>query len=267
MRFSLITVTLNDVANLTATAESVVGQVNVDFQWIIKDGESSDGTTQLVEKLKSDHPGMNILYVSKKDVSLYDAMNQAIDYAEGAYSLFLNAGDVLVGNNTLQKAARAAGSDTDYDFIYGDNIDKLPDGGEIYKKARELSYLWHSIPSSHQSIFYRTALLKEFRYDTSYKICADYEITARIYFNGHQRYLKLDFPISSFSLGGVSQQYRKILLNEGYLVHRRIVKYNPLVAGFKYIQRMLTFILLDEYPGIYKSMRKLMDKKFSIGFN
>jgi len=267
MQFSLVTVTLNDVANLTKTAESVVAQVGVHFQWIVKDGESSDGTSALIETLKSRYPSLHLDYVVSKDASLYDAMNQAATYAEGDYTLFLNAGDVLVTNDTLQKVAASIGSDVAYDFVYGDNIDRLPDGSGIYKKARELAYLRHSIPSSHQSIFYRTGLLREFSYDTGYKICADYDFTARIYYGGYKRYKKLDFPISSFSLGGVSQQYRKVLLAEGYKVHRNVVNYSWFIAGVKYLQRAVTFTLLDDFPGVYRFVRRILDKRMFLVLN
>jgi len=149
--------------------------------------------------------GLNVQFIIEKDKSLYDAMNQAIVYALGQYSLFLNAGDILYSNNTISQVLKIVKEHPLYDFVYGDNYDHIENGKLILKKARSFEYLKHSLPTSYQAIFYRTALFEKYKYPVIYKICGDYALTAQIYFDGNKKNLKLNFPISIFRLGGLYQ--------------------------------------------------------------
>lgn len=252
---SIVTVTLNDLENLKITFSSLLEQTFKDFEWIIKDGGSKDGTEKFYQsEIKT--CGIRTLFISADDISIYDAMNQAIRYASNQYILFLNAGDCIVDIGILKKVDSSINiSNRDYCFIYGDNIDVTPSGIAIYKKARELNYLNNSLPTSHQSIFYRKDILCKYKYSLSYKIASDYALTAQMYFDGYQKYLKLDFPISKFNLNGISSKRRNLLLLEGYQIQRRIIKDNFFLAGMKVIKRYLTFLILDNFPYIYIKLR------------
>ncbi|MCW0484744.1 glycosyltransferase [Gaoshiqia sediminis] len=256
MLISIITVTLNDLDNLALTAKSLASQTNKDFQWIIKDGLSVDGTEKYVEEIRTLY---DVDYIRKKDISIYDAMNQAIPYAKGKYSIFLNAGDILADENTISKAIGIL-SKTNSSFAFGSNYDSTIDGDMLFKKARSLDYLKHSLPTSHQAIFYNTTLFETYRYPLEYRICGDYAFTARIFFDGVQDYVTLNFPVCIFKLGGVSQENRKLLLKEGYIIHRTIVKNNRVSASLKYVKRFLTMHAFDHTPKLYGLMWKLFEK-------
>lgn len=257
---SIITIILNDLTNLKRTYQSLLKQSFKNFEWIIKDGGSTDETRMFyLSEIKNS--GLNVRFIIKKDKSLYDAMNQAIKYANNQYVLFLNAGDCIIDSETLQNVNNAIISKNDeFCFIYGDNIDITSTQIHIYKKARELSYLKNSLPSSHQAIFYRNDILQRYQYSLKFQIAADYALTAQIYFDGYQKYLKLDFPISNFNLDGLSHKRRFTLLREGYEIHRSIVKDNIFIASIKVIKRYLTFIILDNFPNIYIKIRFLLNQ-------
>ncbi|MFV0375783.1 MAG: glycosyltransferase [Mangrovibacterium sp.] len=261
MTISIITVTRNDCDNLEETFSSLNAQSDKNFEWIIKDGQSTDNTREFYDRYINAAP-LNSIFITEADKSVYDAMNQAVKYTKNRYLLFLNAGDQLESNNTIERVLNVINSSSiEYSFIYGDVIDITPSGEQIYKKARGLKYLSHSIPTSHQSIFYNRDIFNSYKYDTSLKIAADYALSASVYFDGNDSFLKLDFPICRFYLGGLSTARRNILLKEGYRVHRQIVKDNLLLANFKYFKRLVTFYILDNFPRLYRVLRGMADKR------
>jgi len=258
MIISIITVTLNDLPNLKKTAESLIIQSCKAFQWVIKDGFSNDGTEDYVKSIQVSNE-LNISYYREKDNSVYDAMNQAVRYITGDYVLFLNAGDIFHSKHIIDLTMESMKNSPSYSFFYGDNYDLAPENILIYKKARSISYLKNSLPTSHQAIFYKTSLFEKYKYPLNYKICADYALTAQMYYDGNKTFHYLDFPICIFSLGGLSQINRKQLLKEGFLVHRNIVKDSLFLSGFKYVKRFFTFFILDKHPRLYTKVRKFFD--------
>lgn len=255
MMISIITVTLNDLSNLKLTAISLLEQTDINFQWIIKDGLSDDGTNEYINTLKNTTK-IEIDYIQEKDSSLYEAMNQAMFFVKGTYTLFLNAGDYLYSNEIISKLKKEVRCITDYDFIYGDNYDLSLKGDLIFKKARPISYLKHSLPTSHQAIFYNTCLFSDYKYPLNYKICGDYAFTSSIYFSGNRKHLILDMPISVFQFGGLSQLNRKLLLSEAYDIHR-INGDNYVNALIKYVKSYLTIKILDNHTSLYKLLRRI----------
>lgn len=258
MIISIITVTLNDLVNLKKTAESLKKQTNKTFQWVIKDGFSSDGTEDYIKSIK-DKYNLNISYHREKDISLYDAMNQSIKFALGEYFLFLNAGDILYAEDTLDLSLEIINNSEKHSFFYGDNYDLTTDNILIYKKARHITYLKKSLPTSHQAIFYKGSLFDKYKYSLDYKVAADYALTAQIYFDGNKNFKYLEFPICIFSLDGFSHANRKELLREGFLIHKNIVKQNLLISGTKYMIRFFTISIHDRYPKLYIRVRRFFD--------
>ena len=113
MKFSIITVCLNAGKDLQETVGSVLSQTETDYELLIKDGGSTDGS---LEELPED---WHIRLVSGKDTSIYDAMNQAVKLAQGEYFLFLNCGDLLTDNRVLEKV-RDCISREKADIVYGE---------------------------------------------------------------------------------------------------------------------------------------------------
>ena len=108
IKLSIITVTYNALSLLKGTASSVERQKCAGVEYLVIDGNSSDGTRAFLE-------GSNTVdrYISEPDKGLYDAMNKAIDFAEGQMIWFVNAGDHIYGDDTLNKLVDAIDSDTD----------------------------------------------------------------------------------------------------------------------------------------------------------
>ena len=101
---TIITSTLNSLLLLEHTADSIFRQGFKDWQWIIVDGDSSDGTKEWLE----DIAGMrrNVKFISEPDQGIYDAWNKALPLVRGAWVIFLGAGDKLKSQDVLQKCVR-----------------------------------------------------------------------------------------------------------------------------------------------------------------
>ncbi len=186
--FSIITVTRNNLIGLQKTHKSILCQTCTDYEWIVIDGASNDGTPDFLHD-------KNAHWISEPDTGIYDAMNKGIARAHGAYLIFMNAGDCFATCGTLaliQKYARH-----DPDFIYGDALED-----KNYKKARSHLKINHGMITHHQSMIYKAPIA---HYDTRYTIAADYDLTRRVVMNApHISYIPK--PICLFETGGISQQ-------------------------------------------------------------
>ena len=111
-KFTIVTVCLNEVQNIGRTCESICSQTFGEYEWIVIDGQSTDGTLDVL----SEYEHRISCLVSEPDSGIYDAMNKGIRLAKGEYLLFLNAGDYFSDNNALEAVSCAP----DGDILYGD---------------------------------------------------------------------------------------------------------------------------------------------------
>lgn len=101
MFFSIITINYNDKSGLRRTIESVASQTYVDYEYIIIDGGSTDGSVDVIKEFASDID----CWVSEKDRGIYHAMNKGVLQAHGDYCLFLNSGDAFYDKSVLEHIA------------------------------------------------------------------------------------------------------------------------------------------------------------------
>ena len=132
-RFSIVTVTRENLAGLKATWDSVCGQTGADFEWVVIDGASKDGSADWLAGLDR----TSVRYVSAPDGGIYDAMNKGVAMAGGEYLLFLNAGDKLASPTVLRDVRERLG-DRRPDILYGDSFEAGP-AGDLLKPARKPS--------------------------------------------------------------------------------------------------------------------------------
>lgn len=193
MLFSIITITRNNLTGLRATAASVQAQDCRNFEWIIIDGDSTDGTGDYLRNLPA-------TIVSEPDHGIYDAMNKGIDRARGDYLLFLNAGDRLAAPETL---ARLEADMNGEDFIYGDSFE----GGRM-KPARPHHKIALGMPTHHQAMLYRRDKIGGLRYDSSYNVAADYKFTM-VFLIQSSTIRYCPYPLCIFEQGGLSQTHTR----------------------------------------------------------
>lgn len=173
--FSIITVTYNAVDFLESTILSVISQSYPDIEYILIDGNSSDGTPELIKKY-----GPDISYwVSEPDHGLYDAMNKGLHKANGDYIWFLNAGDRLKHKHIVAELAKIAAYDNLPDILYGE-IDLIDIHGNIiaHRRLKAPPVLsWKSFRMgmlvSHQAFIVKKKIAPE--YDIQYRFSADFD--------------------------------------------------------------------------------------------
>ena len=117
--FSIITVCRNEFPKIRATCESICNQSVRNFEWIVIDGASTDGTLDVLDEYRD----RIAILVSEPDKGIYNAMNKGIRRAGGEYVVFMNGGDRFMDENVLETVAAAPRKD----IISGD---LLFDGGK-----------------------------------------------------------------------------------------------------------------------------------------
>lgn len=201
MRISIITVNRNDAAGLRKTIESVVAQTAKPWQFIVIDGASTDGSTDLLQEYAE-----SISYsISEPDKGIYDGMNKGIAQADGDYCIFLNSGDAFCGPTVLEALQ---GSGAEADIICGNAI-ILEDPPR--RKAAHAEITLRTLFNGsicHQSALISTALLKAENYDSTLKIVADRKFfLSNIIFKGCS-YQAVNVDIVDYDITGYSARNR-----------------------------------------------------------
>lgn len=197
--FSVISVCLNDQKGLEKTYLSIRQQTWIDFEWIVVDGASKDGTVSFLENL--DEPYLH--WMSEPDDGLYDAMNKGIEKASGEYLLFLNAGDELATPDVLAKVADVIETKDHPDLIYGNTYERTADGQLLHKQSGPHQRIWYGMFAHHQSIFYKRSTVGNLRYRLEYPICSDYAFTGEV-LSRSTNIVQLPFEVAIFAQGGLS---------------------------------------------------------------
>lgn len=180
-KFSIITVTYNAGKVLEDTIQSVITQTYKNVEYIIVDGKSTDGTMDIVNRYQEHIHTI----VSEPDKGLYDAMNKGIDLATGDYLCFLNAGDELHEDDTLQLIVHSLNGEKELpDVIYGETA--IVDEEGHFLRMRRLStpehLTWksfqHGMLVCHQAFMPRRDLAV--KYNLKYRFSADFDWCIRI---------------------------------------------------------------------------------------
>lgn len=244
--FTIITVSKNDRAGLQATAKSIADQEFRDFQWVIVDAVSTDGTNE-------DLDGYDATILCQPDDGPYDGMNHGIDLAVGDYIIFMNAGDCFAQTQTLQKVRDAVWISKP-DFLYGDSWET--DGRRTaYKPARSYLKARKGMFTHHQSMFYKRSLIRELRYDLSYEIAADYDFTLS-FLNKAQTCLYLSIPICVFRSGGISQKNVTKGRKEQFAIRQKQHVTSFPRNALTYAMQTVSWGLRACAPGLYWKLRR-----------
>lgn len=235
-RFTLITVVYNDAAGLALTRSSIVSQTFSNFEWLVIDGGSSDGTVRLLEE----GCPVPVRWISEKDSGIYDAMNKAIPRSQGEYLVFLNAGDTFPGSGTLAAVSDALEAGRTPDVLFGGAEYIFPDGKAVFRPPKDASRsIWHGLPANHQATYYRREFVDGLRYDDRYKICGDYYLIAALYKKGF-RATYLNQSLVRFKVGGTSYTNRKRLFWEPYLIQRDVLHQSQVLRLLSLVKRSIS---------------------------
>jgi glycosyltransferase involved in cell wall biosynthesis len=196
-RVTVVTVVLNAAGVIERTLNSVFAQDYPNMEYVVIDGQSTDGTLEI---LKAHRDKIDKL-VSESDGGIYEAMNKAVAMATGQWILFMNARDLFVGTDAIARAFSSCNW-SECDVIYGDGI-FCHEGRRAIECAPDRITLLNGNGFSHQSTFVRTALQREYGFDVTERIAADYDLFLRL-FKAGKVFRHVDVVISEFFTGGFS---------------------------------------------------------------
>lgn len=237
-KISIITICYNLLNQIEPTLISIANQVFQDFEWIVIDGGSKDGT---VDVLKSNKRIDKL--VSEPDKGIYDAMNKGLSLAQGEYVLFINGGDMLYEATTLSQVFDQSQGE---DVLYGEcmyiniaykelHLRSSITSRTLPEKLNKHSFLYGS-NICHQSFIVKTAIAPQF--DLKYPIAADLDWMIHISTNAISS-KKLPVIISKFLEGGISSQNLKNSWKDRFKVYTKqygltLTLYAHAVIGLKY---------------------------------
>jgi glycosyltransferase involved in cell wall biosynthesis len=214
---SIITVCYNDNEGLKQTLRSIQIQSFTDYEHIIIDGGSTDGSTETIRSYADGNPHVTYWH-SQPDKGIYDGMNIGIAHASGIYLNFMNAGDCFADDVLAKINFDGSG------YLYGDAEVIRPKRRYITHAPEQLDLieLCREMPK-HQSCFIRRNLFDKHLYPTDYKIIADWAHFFRSVVMEHCTYHHLPIVVSVCDGSGISMEGHRELLEEE---HRRWFKEN-----------------------------------------
>lgn len=200
MKLSIITINYNNLEGLRKTIDSVVSQTWRDFEWIVVDGGSTDGSRELIEEYAA--KGCFAWWCSEPDKGVYNAMNKGIKHAQGEYLNFMNSGDCFHESTTLEQVF--VGKEYGADVLYGDTSMVTSGGCKILSEKDKLTlsfFRWSTI--CHQSVFIRLEVARKNEFDERYTIAADRKVWIQCMLN-NQSFEHLGLIVSNYDTTGIS---------------------------------------------------------------
>ena len=217
LKLSVITIAYNDLAGLIRTCNSIESQTYKNFEHIVIDGGSNDGTDEFLSCRATTLS--NYDFISEPDNGIYNAMNKGIKLSSGEWIIFINAGDEVASHTTFERALSLPDfNSSEYIVIYGhkvNNFKELVRSQPTPKMLRNGEFF-----ACHQAMFFRD---KTF-YDETYRIFGDFELLARLYVKkGFSKFKQIDLPIAIFEGGGISSKVTRL---------KRIEKFRAIYTNF-----------------------------------
>ncbi|MBR5597804.1 MAG: glycosyltransferase [Lachnospiraceae bacterium] len=245
--FSIVVVSLNPGERLKKTLDSILKQTFTDYEVIIKDGGSSDGSLSGLQEAGYFEDKNQIKIQQKKDRSIYDGMNQAVSYANGKFVQFLNCGDYFYSPTVLEEVARfieekrranltldgigeqkeevkntiLSSDEMPVKIFYGNQYNQVQD--TIISSAPHINDFtcYRNVPC-HQVCFYDYRLFEKRAYDLQYQVRADYEHFLYSIYEEQAEGISMPIIIASYEGGGFSET--KENRKKSAMEHRQITK-------------------------------------------
>ena len=210
---SIITVVYNGAATIEQTIQSVLNQSYKNIEYIIIDGQSTDGTLEIIEQYKDSLA----YFVSEKDNGIYDAMNKGIRQAKGKIVGIINSDD-WYESYTVERIVKTFAEDSKIGVVYGKVNRVFVDGSIKEQICDPLDKLWYKGVIMHPSVFIKQKIYEEFGlFDTSYQICGDYDLLLRLY-SSQVRFRYIDMVLANYRFGGASQICKHCETREAYQI-------------------------------------------------
>ena len=208
MKISVITICFNSAETIEQTIKSVIEQSYKNIEYIIIDGNSSDGTKEIIQKYRN----RITKFISEKDNGIYDAINKGLKIAKGDIISLLHGNDIFSSPNSLLKIVEEFNSNENFDVIISDlAFKKNFKEKKIYRyyKAKNFKTWMLRIGYSppHLSSFFKLKKIKEIGfYNSNYRIAGDFDFFVKSFLVNNLKFKIFNECLIYMSVGGLSGQ-------------------------------------------------------------
>lgn len=213
MKYSIITINYNNKEGLEHTIKSVINQTFKDYEYIIIDGGSTDGSVDII-KQNANHINY---WVSEKDKGVYNAMNKGVAQAQGNYLVFMNSGDCFHDSDVLSNFTKYQ-EDIILGKVYkGDS--PIPSGHDR-PDITLIDLMRDSLP--HQAMLIKKELLVKHPYDENYKVVSDWKFCLESMILDNCSFRNVDIVVADYDTSGISTNSKGLLPKEKEIIKREI---------------------------------------------
>ena len=256
MVLTIITINRNNAAGLEKTMQSVLSQTRTDFEYVVVDGASTDGSVEVIKRLAEDF-GNRLKWVSEPDKGIYNAMNKGIGMATGEYIEILNSGDSLAAKDVVEKMYAAVEKEGHPSILYGNMLKDFPDGRVHRDKGfagEEITLLSLYIGTlNHSPAYIRRSLFDKYGpYDESLKIDSDWKWYLQAIVFGEEKPVYADIDVTLFDMTGISETNKELTKAEREQVLRELVRPTVLADYDTWVPSIRMMKRIKRHPWAYK---------------
>lgn len=204
MKLSVITINFNNTKGLEKTLNSIVNQSFKDYEFIVIDGGSTDGSVDIIKQ----YADKISYWISEPDNGIYNAMNKGISKANGEYIHFLNSGDWFVDSLVLERifSVNRVG-----DVLYGDYYYIQNNNTTLFKYPEKLHNFWfYTGTLCHQAVFVKAKHQTKYMFDESLRFVADWKVLYTLFIKDKCFFEYLNMSVSYYTLDGFSSKSENI---------------------------------------------------------
>jgi glycosyltransferase involved in cell wall biosynthesis len=231
MKLSIITINKDNAFGLEKTIQSVINQTYKDFEYIIIDGCSTDGSVDIIKQ----YTDKITYWVSEPDTGIYNAMNKGIRRAQGEYCLFLNSGDWLISSTTLEDVSNEIANLIPADIFYSNRT--TSDGYVLFYSDNITINELLRIGINHQNTLIKRSLFMEHGlYNEDLRIASDTEYFLKEMWIYKSKFTKIKTNISIFDINGIGSQLSPEVFKEVAICYKNVFQElsEPIIENFYY---------------------------------
>lgn len=255
MKLSIVTINRNNAAGLEKTLQSVATQTSKEFEYVVIDGASTDGSVEVIKRYEFRFA--HLKWVSEPDMGIYNAMNKGLRMASGEYVQILNSGDGLASNEVTERMLEAMEKEGNPSILYGNMIKCFPDGRRLTDKCfagQEITMLGMFVGTlNHNPAYIRRDLFEKYGYyDESLKIVSDWKWYLQAIILGGEQPRYVDLDVTLFDMEGVSETNKDLMQTERKMVLEQLFPRTILVDYEQYAFPIDQIRRLQRHPWAYK---------------
>jgi glycosyltransferase involved in cell wall biosynthesis len=258
MKLSIITINWNNAVGLEKTMRSVAAQTFKEFEYIVIDGASTDGSVEVIKSLESEFA--HLKWVSEPDAGIYNAMNKGLRMASGEYIQILNSADCLAGPEVTERMLEEVEKQGCPSILYGNMVKCFPDGRKMVDKCfagQEITMLgMYTGTLNHDPAYIRRDLFEKYGYyDESLKIVSDWKWYLQALILGGETPQYVDLDVTLFDMTGISETNKDLLESERTSLLKEMIPAGILADYDKWYSSVDMVKRLKKYPMVHKMVR------------